>query len=65
SIFMSTHTLELAEEVCQRIGIINEGRVIALGTMQELRDKSKTADARLESLFLKLTGEEEAGELLE
>ncbi|MFH1757049.1 MAG: ABC transporter ATP-binding protein [Pseudomonadota bacterium] len=64
SIFMSTHTLELAEEVCQRIGIINEGRVIALGTMQELREKSKTIDARLESLFLKLTGEEEAGELL-
>jgi len=64
SIFMSTHTLEVAEEVCQRMGIINEGRVIALGTMQELREKSKTTDARLESLFLKLTGEEEAGELL-
>ena len=64
SIFMSTHTLELAEEICQRIGIINEGRVIALGTMEELREKAKTADARLESLFLKLTGEEEAGELL-
>ncbi|MCJ7495460.1 MAG: ABC transporter ATP-binding protein, partial [Deltaproteobacteria bacterium] len=52
SIFMSTHTLELAEEICQRIGIINEGRVIALGTMEELREKAKTADARLESLFL-------------
>ncbi|MBU1205572.1 MAG: ABC transporter ATP-binding protein [Proteobacteria bacterium] len=64
SIFMSTHTLEVAEEVCQRMGIINEGRVIALGTMQELLEKSKTTDARLESLFLKLTGEEEAGELL-
>lgn len=64
SIFMSTHTLELAEEVCQRIGIINEGKVIALGNMQELREKAKTADARLESLFLKLTGKEEAGELL-
>lgn len=65
SIFMSTHTLELAEEICQRIGIINEGRVIALGTMEELREKAKTADARLESLFLKLTGGEEAGEFLE
>lgn len=64
SIFMSTHTLELAEEVCQRIGIINEGKVIALGNMQELREKAKTTDVRLESLFLKLTGEEEAGELL-
>lgn len=65
SIFMSTHTLELAEEICQRIGIINEGRVIALGTMEELREKAKTADARLESLFLKLTGGEEAGGFLE
>ena len=65
SIFMSTHTLELAEEVCQRIGIINEGRVIALGTIEELREKAKTTDARLESLFLKLTGEEAAGEFLE
>ncbi len=65
SIFMSTHTLELAEEVCQRIGIIHEGRVIALGTMEELREKAKTTDARLESLFLKLTGEEAAGEFLE
>jgi len=65
SIFMSTHTLELAEEICQRIGIINEGRVIALGNMEELREKAKTTDARLESLFLKLTGGEEAGGFLE
>jgi ABC-2 type transport system ATP-binding protein len=63
AIFMSTHTLELAEEVCQRIGIIHEGRVIALGTMEELRVKAKTTDVRLEPLFLKLTGEEAAGEL--
>jgi len=55
AIFMSTHTLELAEEVCQRIGIINEGRVIALGTMPELRKQARTTDERLESLFLKLT----------
>ena len=65
SIFMSTHTLELAEEICQRIGIINEGRVIALGTMEELREKAKSTDARLESLFLKLTGGEETGGFLE
>ncbi len=62
SVFMSTHTLELAQEVCHRIGIINEGRVIALGTIEELRVKAKTTDARLEPLFLKLTGEEATGE---
>jgi ABC-2 type transport system ATP-binding protein len=58
SIFMSTHILQVAEEMCHRIAIINEGRVIALGTMQELREKAQSTDDRLEPLFLKLTGEE-------
>lgn len=58
AIFLSTHTLELAEEMCHRIGIINEGRVIALGTMQELREEARSVDERLEPLFLRLTGEE-------
>jgi ABC-2 type transport system ATP-binding protein len=58
AIFMSTHILEVAEEMCHRIGIINEGRMIALGTMQELREKAQSADDKLETLFLKLTGEE-------
>lgn len=65
AIFMSTHNLEVAEEMCHRIGIINEGRVIALGTMQELREKAESEDERLEPLFLKLTGEERLGELVE
>jgi len=56
SVFMSTHSLEVAEEMCQRIGIINEGRVIALGTIPEIREKAQSTDERLESLFLKLTG---------
>lgn len=63
AIFMSTHILEIAEVMCQRIAIINEGRVIALGTMPELREKAQTADERLEPLFLKLTGQEEMGRL--
>jgi ABC-2 type transport system ATP-binding protein len=58
SVFMSTHILEIAEEMCHRISIINEGRVIALGTIQELREKAQSTDERLETLFLKLTGEE-------
>ena len=65
AIFMSTHILEVAEEMCQRIGIINEGRMIALGTMQELREKAQSADDKLESLFLKLTGEEGIRSLVE
>jgi ABC-2 type transport system ATP-binding protein len=65
AIFMSTHTLEIAEEMCHRIGIINEGQLIALGTMEELRTKAQSVDERLEPLFLKLTGEEGIKELVE
>jgi len=65
AIFMSTHTLEVAQEVCDRIGIIMEGRLIAEGTMEELRSQAKTRDASLEDVFLKLTGGEEVQELIQ
>ncbi|MBW1739863.1 MAG: ABC transporter ATP-binding protein [Deltaproteobacteria bacterium] len=55
SIFMSTHTLAAAEEVCHRIGIIHEGRLIALGTASELREKAGAKAYNLEAVFLKLT----------
>ncbi len=58
TIFLSTHILGIAEEMCQRIGILNGGQMIALGTMEELREQAKIADKRLEPLFLKLTEEE-------
>lgn len=58
AIFMSTHILEVAEEMCHRIGIINEGRLIALATLQELREKVRSGEERLEDLFLTLTGED-------
>lgn len=55
TIFLSTHTLELAEELCSRIAIIQQGRIVAMGTMTELREQVKAHDSRLESIFLKLT----------
>ncbi len=60
TIFLSTHTLDVAEELCDRIGIIQRGHLIALGTMEELRSlaKEEVSDLRLESVFLKLTEEE-------
>lgn len=61
AIFMSTHSMEVAENMCRRIGIINEGRLIAVGTMAELREKAQSTDERLEPLFLKLTGGEGEG----
>jgi len=56
SIFMSTHTLALAEEVADRVGIIHKGRIIALGTLSDIRRLAAT-DGRLEEAFLRLTEE--------
>jgi len=56
TIFVSTHTLNLAEELCDRIGIVYNGKLIACGTLDELRSKAEVEGDNLESLFLKLTG---------
>ena len=55
TVFMSTHTLAVAEEMCDRIGIIHEGRLIALGTASELRQKAGGQENTLEAVFLRLT----------
>ena len=56
TVLMSTHTLEVAEAMCQRIAIIQQGKMVAQGTMEELRQQTAAGDASLEDLFLKLTG---------
>lgn len=56
TILMSTHLLNIAEELADRIGILNEGRLIALGTMNELREQNETAGRRLEEIFLNMVG---------
>ena len=57
TVFMSTHSLEVAEELCDRIGIILRGRLVALGTVDELHEQAGRHDgATLESVFLRLTG---------
>jgi ABC-2 type transport system ATP-binding protein len=56
TVLMSTHTLEIAEGMCDRIAIILKGKLIAYGTMDELREQHAGGDATLEELFLKLTG---------
>ena len=58
SVFVSTHTLEVAQELCDRIGIILRGELVALGTMDELKAKAETKGLDLEEIFLKLTGGE-------
>jgi ABC-2 type transport system ATP-binding protein len=54
TVFLSTHTLEVAQELAHRIGIIDSGRLIALGTLDELRGQSGSSGP-LEEVFLKLT----------
>jgi len=56
AILMSTHTLEVAEEMCDRISIILKGRIIAEGTVEELREMAGGGDEQLTPVFLKLTG---------
>jgi ABC-2 type transport system ATP-binding protein len=56
TVLMSTHTLEVAEVMCDRIAIVFRGRIAAQGTMAELRQQTESGDMSLEDLFLKLTG---------
>jgi ABC-2 type transport system ATP-binding protein len=53
---LSTHVLEIAQALCDRIGIMYRGKLLALGNMNELRQMSKLPDSGLEEIFLKLTG---------
>jgi ABC-2 type transport system ATP-binding protein len=58
TVLMSTHTLEVAEAMCDRIAIIQQGRLAASGTMEEMRRDTASEGMTLERLFLKLTGGE-------
>ena len=58
-IFMSTHILEIAEQMCDRMAIIHRGNIIAGGTSHELRGQTHTSDSNLEQVFLHLTGGED------
>jgi len=56
AVFMSTHTLSIVEEIADRIGIIDRGRLSFLGTLQELREAMASDHCSLEHLFLERTG---------
>jgi ABC-2 type transport system ATP-binding protein len=56
AIFLSTHSMEIAEELCDRIGILVSGRLTISGTMEELRKQAASGRENLEDIFLELTG---------
>ena len=57
AIFVSTHTLSIAEDLCDRIGVIHKGNLVAQGTMDELNSAAQTEKAKLEEVFLTLVHE--------
>ncbi|HPM70410.1 MAG TPA: ABC transporter ATP-binding protein [Smithellaceae bacterium] len=57
AIFISTHTLSIAEDLCDRIGVIHKGNLVAQGTMDELNSAAQTQKAKLEEVFLALVNE--------
>ena len=62
---MSTHILGIAQAMCDRIAIMFEGRLLALGNMRELRQKARLPESDLEEIFLKLTGTADIREVVE
>ncbi|RLI56238.1 MAG: ABC transporter ATP-binding protein [Candidatus Thorarchaeota archaeon] len=59
AVLLSTHVMEVAQGLCQRVAIIDDGNLIAQGTLDELRNQAKTEGATLEKVFLTLTQQEE------
>ena len=59
SVLLSTHIMEVAEAMCDRVGILDEGELVAVGTLEELRSISKREGATLEKVFLALTEQED------
>lgn len=62
TVFMSTHTLSLAEEIADRIGVIQRGQLQFIGTVSDLKTERNREEASLEGLFLDLTNEDIAAE---
>lgn len=65
TVFVSTHILEIAERMCDRFAIIHRGKIIAVGTMAELRHHAASDTKSLEDIFLELTSGDEHQDLIQ
>ena len=64
TVFLSSHTLEVVEAVCDEIAIIQSGEIVAQGTMDDLRSQADAGEAGLEDIFLKVTGGTDMADML-
>ena len=62
SVLFSTHIMEVAEDLCDRIAIINRGKLVGIGTIDELRQQADKLGASLEDVFLRLTEQDSSVE---
>jgi ABC-2 type transport system ATP-binding protein len=65
TVFLTSHVLEVVERLCDQVAIINRGKVVAQGTMAELRDQSSATASTLEDIFVNLIGAERYSEKLD
>jgi ABC-2 type transport system ATP-binding protein len=65
TVFMSTHSLGIAEAMCHRVGIILKGKMIAVGSVDDLRSQAEQDHSDLEEIFLKLTGDNDMQSLVD
>jgi ABC-2 type transport system ATP-binding protein len=65
TVFMSTHSLGIAEAMCHRVGIILKGKMIAVGSVDDLRYQAEHDNSDLEEIFLKLTGDNDMQSLVD
>lgn len=63
TVFLTTHTLSVAEAVCDRIAIIHKGRIVAIGPSGKIKEEAGRAEGELEDVFLQLTAEAEQARL--
>jgi len=64
TVIFSTHIMEVAESVCDRIAILYHGNIVSVGTMKDLKESAGTAETNLEDIFIKLTGNENIHEIV-
>ena len=65
TVFLSTHTLEVAQEVCDRIAILYKGEVLDMGTLDELRQRHASNESSLEQVFLGMTGSRDSQAMID